>query len=174
MHSNTSHVIVYRVWRIWSIWFNTIQIHLMLLFITDVPLAGFRKGLIQIHLMLLFIQRRAGKSQRPGNIQIHLMLLFIISECRHRLGNLLFKYISCYCLSQPSDIRKSISKIQIHLMLLFISNRLHKQIYIIIFKYISCYCLSANIENCSFCTNYSNTSHVIVYRLCFWRLVCTT
>ena len=54
---------------------------------------------------------------------------------------MLFKYISCYCLSRGRGAAARRSGIQIHLMLLFISAR----------------------WRAAKCSYYSNTSHVIVY-----------
>ena len=55
-------------------------------------------------------------------------------------------------------------KIQIHLMLLFIAGKDILLCIWSIFKYISCYCLSVNALNRPAPLQYSNTSHVIVYR----------
>ena len=49
-----------------------------------------------------------------------------------------------------------------------IRKRLH------IFKYISCYCLSGVFCFISHFTADSNTSHVIVYRFCCWKLCVVT
>ena len=74
------------------------------------------------------------------------MLLFIyISPFQHSLS-FLFKYISCYCLSDGRlKQKRKVKRIQIHLMLLFIFSRLSSSIIANLFKYISCYCLSWNI-----------------------------
>ena len=71
--------------------------------------------------MLLFIFRRSIVKRLRSPIQIHLMLLFIDLCSLVCADSLIFKYISCYCLSPRCTIlRNTVS----------------------LFKYISCYCLS--------------------------------
>ena len=55
-----------------------------------------------------------------------------------------FKYISCYCLSRSRKVISGERIIQIHLMLLFIGVCLVQDAFVDQFKYISCYCLSAS------------------------------
>ena len=102
LHSNTSHVIVYRYFnRMWNYRF-LIQIHLMLLFI-GISFLYNHSIFIQIHLMLLFIPNPKYKEPEP----------------------IIFKYISCYCLSSSLNLLYAAHVlIQIHLMLLFIESRL--------------------------------------------------
>ena len=59
----------------------------------------------------------------------------------------------------------SLRYIQIHLMLLFICQEKKHPARESAFKYISCYCLSLSPCNLGVIHSYSNTSHVIVYRL---------
>ena len=75
-------------------------------------------------------------------ISIHLMLLFIGRRWLCINADLLFQYISCYCLSVFYGV--------------LLLNPFQ-------FQYISCYCLS--IHFISYCTYsfYFNTSHVTVY-----------
>ena len=80
----------------------------------------------------------------------------------YRLG--IFKYISCYCLSNRAFAGIFWESIQIHLMLLFIHNFSGSATNFQIFKYISCYCLSSAQRTLTAWNRYSNTSHVIVYR----------
>ena len=58
-NSNTSHVIVYLVFDSFEFSQSTIQIHLMLLFITSYLPVKRNEYSIQIHLMLLFIESPA-------------------------------------------------------------------------------------------------------------------
>ena len=133
--------------------FNTISIHLMLLFIITWPL-------IQIN----------------QSISIHLMLLFIDNGVLEKLKVIIFQYISCYCLSEKtrwgifrlSDFNTShvtvyllfrvsvqiIQWISIHLMLLFIKDHPFMQASLDGFQYISCYCLSGRDRGyrCSYVT----------------------
>ena len=79
-------------------------------------------------------------------------------------SSILFKYISCYCLSSQESAWISAS---------FYSNTSHVIVYLVglcvvvhtfLFKYISCYCLSVWQEIIVHISYNSNTSHVIVYR----------
>ena len=122
-----------------------------------------------------------------GFISIHLMLLFICCQCRSCRHDLVFQYISCYCLSVSCMyLRVAHLFISIHLMLLFIwiawisTHRavwisIHLMLLFIItgffyflpdsrFQYISCYCLSCSFFNLDQPYRYFNTSHVTVYR----------
>ena len=54
---------------------------------------------ISIHLMLLFITPGQASAIRLIYISIHLMLLFINNETAQVAQEILFQYISCYCLS---------------------------------------------------------------------------
>ena len=76
------------------------------------------------------------------NIQIHLMFLFIgykSSDVGRKYG---FKYISCSCLSQSPLSLPQQYCIQIHLMFLFIIVGGRAGHEVCRFKYISCSCLS--------------------------------
>ena len=137
----------------------------MLLFIPGGVAPGERTETIQIHLMLLFIQfnlfcshslehsntshvivyhyfhplqsellefkyiscyclsKKIIQKYLQMQIQIHLMLLFIRPERQVSGGDRRFKYISCYCLSESRAGRREVYQIQIHLMLLFIRLR---------------------------------------------------
>ena len=75
---------------------------------------------IQIHLMLLFIQSTPETLRSIRKIQIHLMLLFITKPVGQAEQAIKFKYISCYCLSAKFEQYRKNKLIQIHLMLLFI------------------------------------------------------
>ena len=115
----------------------------MLLFIALWHAVRLRKPFIQIHLMLLFIGGFLFYISfycRFKYISCYcLSILLLKTLCRYPS----FKYISCYCLSQKAGLFRSSCRIQIHLMLLFI-----------------------DIWQCApFLHPYSNTSHVIVYRL---------
>ena len=167
---NTSHVTVYRFRNVGGVygrkfqyiscyclsWKNaivgnskSISIHLMLLFITLIPLSNLVGYCISIHLMLLFIYttelfyvivRNFNTSHVTvyhryyhlpllhNGISIHLMLLFILIPLSNLVG---------YCIS-------------IHLMLLFImqDNSLHHTVYDF------------------------NTSHVTVYHIIGRLLLC--
>ena len=92
--------------------------------------------------MLLFIYINIAATDAGRAIQIHLMLLFIRHKRHKHKPVLRFKYISCYCLSDRTEIHR----------------HAWKQ-----FKYISCYCLSSAAISSSFRLSNSNTSHVIVY-----------
>ena len=120
VHFNTSHVTVYHTF----VHFNT-------------PLF-----VISIHLMLLFIRISAICGCYGYNISIHLMLLFIDTNDPFEVGDTIFQYISCYCLSSQRIPVHDILQISIHLMLLFI--------------YI------ATLLN--YHLHHFNTSHVTVYR----------
>ena len=97
-------------------------------------------------------------------ISIHLMLLFILDRSESATVSSTFQYISCYCLSQPKQMKEFSSKyfntshvtvyrhrqkswkyrweISIHLMLLFITVSVGFASLVNKFQYISCYCLS--------------------------------
>ena len=104
---------------------------------------------ISIHLMLLFITPGQASAIRLIYISIHLMLLFINNETAQVAQEILFQYISCYCLSDRSESATvSSTDISIHLMLLFITvagKIIEPKIW---FQYISCYCLSVS-KSCS-------------------------
>ena len=78
-------------------------------------------------------------------IQIHLMFLFIGFFVPASLDFVKFKYISCSYLSVCLAVPYIHFSIQIHLMFLFIKNAVQEKI------------------NC----NYSNTSHVLIYLVCY-------
>ena len=126
-HSNTSHVILYRISVINKQNKTIIQIHLMLFFI----------------LVLLFFWHL------PSGIQIHLMLFFIYSAGQACCIRLAFKYISCYSLS--SAVRFSSSNLSnsntSHVILyrcicFYVCTNCK-------FKYISCYSLSCTLSDSS-------------------------
>ena len=71
------------------------------------------------------------------------VIVYRLSDNSERLAGK-FKYISCYCLSTLAAPLRS---------------------YRSTFKYISCYCLSCFLTTASNRMAYSNTSHVIVYRI---------
>ena len=118
-NSNTSHVIVYPCCR--CLWKSStrIQIHLMLLFILSsgsMVISGglfkyiscyclspcgvgrFYLNVIQIHLMLLFISwpRCCCSAFWDSNTSHVIVYLCTLEGCQMLI---LFKYISCYCLS---------------------------------------------------------------------------
>ena len=97
-YSNTSHVIVYplNVWK--GLEYRIIQIHLMLLFITNY----FVRFGSQLHSNTSHVIVYHGYCKEFGfanSIQIHLMLLFICYPQDGQRIQHAFKYISCYCLS---------------------------------------------------------------------------
>ena len=118
--SNTSHVTLYLTVRIPLTAITEIQIHLMLLFITDQVIPIWKEIRIQIHLMLLFIFFFSITPSVITVIQIHLMLLFIGKMALNLAETTIFKYISCYSLSSALHRISFVRNIQIHLMLLFI------------------------------------------------------
>ena len=141
MYSNTSHVIVYRLFAPSPLRPSQIQIHLMLLFIVlnsvDSTLAEYSNTSHVIVYPGWIYYKPAGRI-----IQIHLMLLFIIAIVPLLPGLPVFKYISCYCLSllpsllhsPPQDSNTS------HVIVYLVEGR-NQEAYVE-FKYISCYCLS--------------------------------
>ena len=205
---NTSHVTVYPLQLCTALGPSLISIHLMLLFIASALFLLPPFGIISIHLMLLFIKVENPKIREEthfntshvtvylyagvsdpevSSISIHLMLLFICCQCRSCRHDLVFQYISCYCLSVSCMyLRVAHLFISIHLMLLFIwiawisTHRavwisIHLMLLFIItgffyflpdsrFQYISCYCLSCSFFNLDQPYRYFNTSHVTVYR----------
>ena len=120
-HFNTSHVTVYQGYH----------------------KAGKEVWDISIHLMLLFITPGQASAIRLIYISIHLMLLFINNETAQVAQEILFQYISCYCLS-PSGCTTLVA--------------------VAPFQYISCYCLSVIRIAIAGADGYFNTSHVTVYR----------
>ena len=106
---------------------------------------------ISIHLMLLFITPGQASAIRLIYISIHLMLLFINNETAQVAQEILFQYISCYCLS-PSGCTTLVA--------------------VAPFQYISCYCLSVIRIAIAGADGYFNTSHVTVYHI--RSIVCTT
>ena len=165
-HSNTSHVIVYRL----PFWF---QIWLRLFKYISCYCLSFRdkenrrksvnsntSHVIVYHAVHALIRRNcqhsntsrvivyhsnSPSSPRSSGIQIHLMLLFIAVAKSSPLAAARFKYISCYCLSRRRQEPGGLRRIQIHLMLLFIRRK----------------------RQTLPLRKYSNTSHVIVYRVVF-------
>ena len=93
--------------------------------------------------MLLFITPGQASAIRLIYISIHLMLLFINNETAQVAQEILFQYISCYCLS-PSGCTTLVA--------------------VAPFQYISCYCLSVIRIAIAGADGYFNTSHVTVYR----------
>ena len=118
--------------------------------------------------MLLFIFFPLSQVLLFYIIQIHLMLLFIIMSFAMSILNYKFKYISCYYLSRKRIEPFKKTFIQIHLMLLFIKCRADRRIGRSLFKYISCYYLSRLIPTMETRMIYSNTSHVIIYRIPYY------
>ena len=156
------------------------------------PQGGNTPGLfkIQIHLMLLFIPPEVvDQNGNPNSntshvivyqdlewnraidlcIQIHLMLLFIYYDGYKWMDKYLFKYISCYCLSDSRLISGKCYIIQIHLMLLFIERELDYSFRVgIIQIHLMLLFILASLSFPPLPVH-SNTSHVIVY-LTFLRL----
>ena len=152
-----------------SPWFLRIQIHLMLLFIFSGQIQRRKCHIIQIHLMLLFIpQVLFSQSCFADSNTSHVIVypipnfgtdggfrhsntshVIVYHKAKEAVSNKIkFKYISCYCLSNPHPATPLRPYIQIHLMLLFI------------------YQCRPPLN----CFIHSNTSHVIVYpvsRICF-------
>ena len=140
--SNTSHVIVYRKYFFPAHTVRTIQIHLMLLFICigiqaakcwylfkyiscyclSLYKINYTNGFwIQIHLMLLFIEYVYFVRNFWSHSNTSHVIVYHLSLMPNGLY-LLFKYISCYCLSRCSRWNSGNTQIQIHLMLLFIEH----------------------------------------------------
>ena len=146
--------------------------------------------------MLLFIFWIRWRKTHKSIIQIHLMLLFIFTKLYRICRRYSFKYISCYCLSMTVFLllwirmNSNTSHVIVYPNLMHIRKRLHIFKYIscyclspcgtlcasvsLLFKYISCYCLSGVFCFISHFTADSNTSHVIVYRFCCWKLCVVT
>ena len=143
-----------------------ISIHLMLLFIRDSLWRGSGCDYISIHLMLLFISKIRGTG--TGDIDFNTSHVTVY-RCFFRHvshTNVIFQYISCYCLSgywheysnkyrisihlmllfitQNHHSSGGLNRISIHLMLLFINGTLLIFGFVNLFQYISCYCLSAH------------------------------
>ena len=141
-HSNTSHVILYRQWPPPSRWHPGIQIHLMLFFIYLIHRKARHPLSIQIHLMLFFIN-----SIEEAIAQYCIFKYISCYSLSDHAGNSVFeecefKYISCYSLSRRHLKKRFAKAIQIHLMLFFICHRSSPVSSLILFKYISCYSLS--------------------------------
>ena len=106
-------------------WNNTttiISIHLMLLFILHASIAAVISSVISIHLMLLFIVHRCHSSKNLNTYFNTSHVTVYHNMCQNLLSFQKFQYISCYCLSRRSKIRRWYNHISIHLMLLFIVN----------------------------------------------------
>ena len=103
------------------------------------------------------------QSRKTFYIQIHLMLLFIKTTAVFSSPVILFKYISCYCLSGQEVLPTSLCRIQIHLMLLFILGRgpLNRLLMSIQIHLMLLFIESIILFSIAICN--SNTSHVIVY-----------
>ena len=137
--------------------------------------------------MLLFIHNLRHKWDSICSISIHLMLLFICSY-RHRLSqNLVFQYISCYCLSnqrargQSTLLYFNTSHVTVYRLLFYPCyfsflnfNTSHVTVYLYpngifvvrIIISIHLMLLFINISACLFLIfRYFNTSHVTVYRI---------
>ena len=148
---------------------SSIQIHLMLLFISSSSAFLRSRSLfkyiscyclstnenfcdkisVNSNTSHVIVYHASPQSKRRGGmIQIHLMLLFISVQAGEVRAGPAFKYISCYCLSMFWEYVQGKRKI---------------------FKYISCYCLSQKFYVFPVCHFDSNTSHVIVYRLSAMR-----
>ena len=184
LHSNTSHVIVYRRSGLAPLGDSGIQIHLMLLFITiGIKIFLTPKNSNTSHVIVYLCGFDFLQSSVCHSNTSH-VIVYLVPYSRYT-GSISFKYISCYCLSQLHRRKRNNAGIQIHLMLLFIkplrgihprvahSNTSHVIVYQLLllsvklflqFKYISCYCLSHRITARYLSISYSNTSHVIVYR----------
>ena len=117
---NTSHVTLYHgIWRFINRP-NFVSIHLMLLFIFFCVFRYYHCSTVSIHLMLLFIMLSGSVSFLPHFVSIHLMLLFIQQEYTDNINTFVFQYISCYSLSDVSNLDTKQGEVSIHLMLLFI------------------------------------------------------
>ena len=79
-------------------------------------------------------------------ISIHLMLLFILDRSESATVSSTFQYISCYCLSQPKQMKEFSSKY---------FNTSHVTVYLVL------------LQNLCNCFHDFNTSHVTVYRICY-------
>ena len=93
--------------------------------------------------MLLFIVAPLLSENRFFRIQIHLMLLFIGSAANSAGKLEVFKYISCYCLSQP--LRPALpDPLEFKYISCYCLSCFMRSCWLVIcaFKYISCYCLS--------------------------------
>ena len=142
---NTSHVTVYQGYHkagkeVWDI-----SIHLMLLFITPGQASAIRLIYISIHLMLLFINNETAQVAQEilfQYISCYCLSLQILSRFTLSVR---FQYISCYCLSRWLVLCRFKSLISIHLMLLFICKGWENARGCKIFQYISCYCLSEKV-----------------------------
>ena len=146
MNSNTSHVPVYQNEKFTFRNRITIQIHLMFLFIRTSSSLRSSIQIIQIHLMFLFIAeteiRNAGHkaNSNTSHVPVYPVPVRARSCCASnsntshvpvyqinallKLFCILFKYISCSCLSHLANRCWMISNIQIHLMFLFITRPL--------------------------------------------------
>ena len=118
-----------------------ISIHLMLLFITSGLFSN--KSFTNFNTSHVTVYHRVdGGIDQTFYISIHLMLLFIGRRWLCINADLLFQYISCYCLSVFYGV--------------LLLNPFQ-------FQYISCYCLSkGEVFITSTFTDF-NTSHVTVY-----------
>ena len=141
-----------------------ISIHLMLLFIPVMIMWYNRMFFISIHLMLLFIvlahtQKLKGANFNTSHVTVYRGATITRTQSGkyfntshvtvYRIPDtdeafeMVFQYISCYCLSNSIQPLKS----------LFVK-----------FQYISCYCLSDLQIFLLHCLRNFNTSHVTVYR----------
>ena len=141
LHSNTSHVILYRYTEylvpIYLINSNTSHVILYLIRMTCAVLLVWFKYISCYSLSLWLFQ-----------------CWFIMH---------IFKYISCYSLSLCLKHFRFKTFIQIHLMLFFIMYAGNETPEYYEFKYISCYSLSHISFHFAFLIYNSNTSHVILY-----------
>ena len=144
---NTSHVAVYPYTYRNHIVYNTISIHLMLLFIPVMIMWYNRMFFISIHLMLLFILSACNATYKCFFISIHLMLLFIVPSPNFPSPSPKFQYISCYCLSQHcSQFPVNSPNFNTsHVTVYRIGT--HPKAKGCKFQYISCYCLSRGDDN---------------------------
>ena len=89
---------------------------------------------------------------------------------------LLFQYISCYCLSLFSVNKRNIVPIFQYISCYCLSYQLGSRMRMTpVFQYISCYCLSFCKLHKLWLIHYFNTSHVTVYRptFCATSVVCS-
>ena len=139
---NTSHVTVYPCTYRNHIVYNTISIHLMLLFI-PIPAvnptnqSNFNTSHVTVYRGATITRTQSGKYFNTSHVTVYRI------PDTDEAFEMVFQYISCYCLSNSIQPLKS----------LFVK-----------FQYISCYCLSDLQIFLLHCLRNFNTSHVTVYR----------
>ena len=158
-HSNTSHVNLYLKPSTYSSFGLSIQIHLMLIFISPGSFCQNLESYIQIHLMLIFITDviEVGVNVVYSNtshvnlyrtsrgcwgvqfrIQIHLMLIFIFPGTASIVRHMIIQIHLMLIFISMRQYLRPLSAIQIHLMLIFIFSSWSSSESSLSFKYISC------------------------------------